>query len=110
MNKQIIYLLFAILLIALICYIRFCTLSAMWLNEWGFYALILPALMFLAATFEKKINYKHLIAITMGVLIGVSVNTNWEYNHIAQKVAATILGALISGAIYVLWIKKTDKT
>ena len=106
MKKQIIYLLFAILLIALICYIRFCTLPETWLSEWGFYALLAPALVFLAAIFEKKFNYKHLISVTVGILIVVI--GDWADRYIIQKAVATILGALISGAIYVLCIKKTD--
>ena len=100
MKKQIIYLLFAILLIALICYIKFCTVSAMWLKEWGVYALLAPILVFLAATFEKKFNYRHLISVTAGILIGVLSNIgDWADRHIIQKAVATILGALISWAI-----------
>ena len=109
MKKRIICILFVILLIASICYIRFYTVSTIWLSEWGIYTLLVPALMFLAATFEKKFNYKYLIATTMGVLTTVLLTTgDWVDRYIIQKAAATILGALVSGAICFLWTKKPD--
>jgi len=108
MNKQIVFLLLAFFLLALIFGIRFCIAeSSSWLSNWVAYFFIVPMLLFFsAALLGEKLNCTYLIAYTVGIIISILlVKGNWADNYVLQKLVASISGAIISFIIYTVWLQ-----
>lgn len=107
MNRQF-FLLVALILAALIFYIRLCIEPTSWINVWGIYFFVVPVLFLLSIKFiGEQVDYKYPIIYTVGVLISILLyRGNWVDNYVIHKILATLSGTFVSILIY-LWIKRS---
>ena len=105
-SKQVVFLLLAFFLLTLMLGFRFCVADP--LSIWGTYFLIIPvALFFSAALFGEKLNYTHLNAFMTGVIISAFLGKgSWADSYVLQRLIASVLGAIISVIIFIVWLKK----
>lgn len=100
--KNIIYLGIALVLAAILFYIRFFVSPNSWLSNWGSYLFVVPLLYFLFSAITRwEINLKFIAILTIGVTLPIlMVRGNWSENYVLLKIIATFSGTLFSCLIY----------
>jgi hypothetical protein len=106
MNRQF-FLLLALILVALMFYIRLYIEPTSWINVWGIYFFVVPVLFLLSIKFiGEQVDYRYPIIYTVGVLISILLyRGDWVDNYIIHRILATLFGTFVSILIY-LWIKR----